>query len=499
MPERVREGIKFRGINPDSQRKESFRRLLEYLKHEVLRYSPWYRRVFEENRITIEDIDSEGSFSKRVPFTFKEDLQRHPDDFVLQPGWPWGPKHPQTEIISEAYLARYRNLVEDQAKIFGDIEPPIDLHSKMYREYLLDWQPILSTRTGGSTSSSAEVVYTYSDIVGPFYRAGLIHHNTRFWSPTQRFMPLYPAGEHLGFYAGFLIPLMLGQPVKPTFGGPIISTENQVLLANKKEIQLIHGTTSYVAHWFNVACELASAGRIDGLKKLEVVIVAGEALTEEYAKTIKHSLQKLGATRARVTQGMSSTELKAGGFQECDEGTGLHIDPQHFYVEIVDPETKEPVPEGSPGVFVWSHIGWHGTMILRYWSGDIIEGGVAWGECPNCHLVLPRLFPPIRRLYSDFLKIRGARVDLTQLRAALEAVLGRDGFQLVVRHDPESVGRYSILVFAQRGAEVTGEVIKDLVKSVVELHVDKVEFISQEDLKKKLYASGWKPKWLVHE
>jgi phenylacetate-coenzyme A ligase PaaK-like adenylate-forming protein len=466
---------------------------------EVLRYSPWYRRVFAENGLAIENISSERSFAERVPFTFKEDLQGHADDFVLQPSWLEGPGHPQTEILSEAHLATYRTRVENQEKFLEDIEPPEDLHSKIYREYLRDWQPILSTRTGGSTGASVDVSYTYSDIVGPFYRAGLLHHSTRPWSPTQRFMSLYPAGGHLGFYAGFLIPLMHGQPVKPTMGGRIMSTEDQVLLASQKEIQVIHGTTSYVAHWLDVACKFTSAGEIDGLPRLEVVIVAGEALTEEYARSIKRNLNRLGASGARLIQGMSSTELKAGGFHECDEGTGLHIDPQHFYVEILDPETKKPVPEGSPGVFVWSHIGWHGTVILRYWSGDIVEGGMTWGECPNCHLVLPRLFPPFRRLHADFVKVRGARVDVTELRTALESVLGRDGFQVVISRNSKGVGQQSMVIFANNRGEVTEEAIRDVVMSVVELRVDRVEFVSSEDLERRLYADGWKPRWLIRE
>ncbi len=493
--------IRCRDIEPDAQRRESFARLVRFLRRDVTPYSPWYRRVFAERGVRVEEIESEAAFRARVPFTYKEDLQKGGEDFVLQPRWPSAgttSDTPRTDVVDEARLSGYRALAMASGEM-GDVEPPATLEERAYREFLLDWQPILTTSTGGSTGLSAKVVYTYADLVGPFRRAGLFHHNIRSWRQEQRFMSLLPAGQHLGFYASFLIPLLHGQPIVPAFGGRVIPTEDQVLLAEQRAVQVVQGTTSYVANWLDVARALQETGKLGGLPSLEAVIVSGEPLTEKYARQITASLRALGARSARLLQGMSSTELKSGGFRECDEGTGLHVDPQHFYVEILDPATREPVPDGRPGALVWSHIDWHGTVLVRYWSGDVVEGGMRWGPCARCGLTLPRLFPPMRRLNADFVKVRGARVDVTALRAVLEEVLGRDGFQVVISSDDGAAARPRLVVSAASEAGVGEEAIRRVVMSVAELRVDRVEFCSRETLLGRLYASGWKPRWLVNQ
>jgi phenylacetate-CoA ligase len=196
---------------------------------------------------------------------------------------------------------------------------------------------------------------------------------------------------------------------------------------------------------------------------------------------------------------MSSTELKSGGFRECDEGTGLHVDPQHFFIELIDPETKMPAEPGRPGVLVWSHIDWHGTVILRYWSGDIIEGGVSYGTCPGCGLVVPRLFQPFRRLAADFIKVKGARVDLAELRAALETLLARDTYQIEIVADAQ--GRHKVNAIIQGDEDVARvQAVNQVVMSAVELRLDRVQFCDPQEMQHRLYgAGGWKPRWLVNE
>jgi phenylacetate-coenzyme A ligase PaaK-like adenylate-forming protein len=313
-------------------------------------------------------------------------------------------------------------------------------------------------------------------------------------------MSLLPGGEHLGFYGNLLVPLLNGQPLRPMFGGRVTSTENQILIAARTKVQALQGTSSYLANWLSTACQMMREGQIDGLASLQVVMASAEPLTDGYANSIRESLASLGAAHVHLVQGMSSTELKSGGFRECDSGTGLHVDPQHYFIELLDPETKQPVDEGKPGVLVWSHIDWHGSVILRYWSGDIVEGGARFGRCPNCDLVLPRLFPPLRRVQSDFLKIRGARVDLTELRTALEGLLGRDAFQVEIQHDAGGIGRHIITVYGREGAIDSAVRVQETVRTATELSVDRVIFCAEDEMHRRLYgAGGWKPRWLINQ
>jgi phenylacetate-CoA ligase len=476
----------------------SFQNLLRFLKDEVLRYSPHYREKFARLGIRMETVSTEAEFASEIPFTDKEDLRSHFPDFVLQPGWP-GEGNPAVEEISADRIRHYRERALQAAEFAGDIEPPVDLDERARREFLHDWQPILTTRTGGTTGTAAQSTYTLSDIHGPLRRAGLFHHNIKTWSPTQRFMSLLPAGEHLGFYGNFLVPLLNGQPLRPMFGGRVTSTENQVLVAHRARIQALFGTSSYLVAWLDTACNMLRAGQIDGLPSIELVSASAEALSEGYAASIRKSLVELKAPDARLIQGMSSTELKSGGFRDCDEGSGLHVDPQHFFIEIIDPETRLPAKPGAPGVLVWSHIDWHGTVILRYWSGDIIEGGVKFDECPKCQLVVPRLFPPFRRLVSDFIKVKGARVDLADLRAALETMLERDTYQIEIKHGDD--GRHTVNAYVNaNGCAISADALQELVMGAVELRLDAIQFCDADEMHQRLYgAGGWKPRWLVNE
>ena len=484
-----------RNIDAAEQRRLSFERLRRFIERDVLPYSPYYRRLFASSGFDPGKLKSESDLA-RIPLTTKDDFQRFGPDFVLQPRWPGKADGLDTEEISREYWDTYAAA----ENLDDDIEAPQSPDDRQYRAFLLDWQPILTTRTGGTTGASAYSVYTHSDLLGPFKRAARFHHNIHSWTPTQRFMSLLPAGEHLGFYGNLLVPLLNGQPLRPTFGGRVTSTENQILSAATSKIQALQGSSSYLAHWLDTACQMMRAGQIEGLASLQVIIASAEPLSEGYAQSVHTGLVILGAGDAHLVQGMSSTELKSGGFRECDTGMGLHVDPQHYFIELLDPETKQPVPEGKPGVLVWSHIDWHGSVILRYWSGDVVDGGARFGRCPNCGLVVPRLFPPLRRVQSDFLKIRGTRVDLTDLRTALEALFGRDAFQVEIRSDSKSVGRHRFTVYGQKGKVEGADLVKEVVRSAVELGVDEVVFCDATQMHERLYgAGGWKPRWLINE
>lgn len=494
-----RDRIACRGIAPERQRTQSFANLLRFLKQDVLRYSPYYRGKFAALGVDLEGVRTEADFAAKIPFTQKEELREHYPDFVLRPNWRGAAGDPRVEEISPDRVAVYRERAIAAEEFAGDVEPPSSLEERTYREFLHDWQPILPMRTGGTTGAAAQSSFTLSDVHGPLRRAGLFHHNFVTWTPTQRYMSLLPAGEHLGFYGNFLVPLLNGQPLRPMFGGRVTSTENQVLVARRDRIQALFGTSSYLVSWLDTACRLMDEGQIDGLSSIELVSASAEALSEGYAASIRQSLKRLGAPGARLVQGLSSTELRSGGFRECNEGTGLHVDPQHYFIELIDPETNLPARPGTPGVMVWSHIDWHGTVILRYWSGDVIEGGVQFGECPHCGLVAPRLFQPFRRLVADFIKVKGARVDLAELRAAIESLLARDTYQIEIRGDAH--GRHVVNAYIHGSPDtVSVDAFRKLVMGTVELRLDQVQFCDAQEMQHRLYgAGGWKPRWLINE
>ena len=115
-------------------------------------------------------------------------------------------------------------------------------------------------------------------------------------------------------------------------------------------------------------------------------------------------------------------------FHECSEGAGIHLNPKYYYWELLHPETRQPVAPGEPGVLVFSHVGWRGTVLIRYWTGDLIKGGMRWERCEHCGYTFPRIFPPICRADKDFTKLKGARVDLSLLVDSDSGHAGRASF-----------------------------------------------------------------------
>jgi phenylacetate-CoA ligase len=202
---------------------------------------------------------------------------------------------------------------------------------------------------------------------------------------------------------------------------------------------------------------------------------------------------------------MSSTELRSGGFYECREGSKLHLDPEHFFPEILHPETHEPVPPGEPGIFVWSHIDWRGTAILRYWTGDLVSGGMVWDECPHCRLTMPRLQTPILRAERDFTKIRGTRVEYVALQDAVRSVPGVRTYQIVIcKDEPRDAGSRDLLNIHlsidphldERGFK---ELVRERIKRSTELSPDAILFESTKTIEDRLFAKKLKAEWIVDE
>jgi len=94
------------------------------------------------------------------------------------------------------------------------------------------------------------------------------------------------------------------------------------------------------------------------------------------------------STRKRLEEGLGIDAYDLYGLAEigptmaaeCTHKAGLHWTEDHHLVEVVDPETREPVPEGEEGVIVITHLTREGTPMIRYWSNDI--GRVVREPCP---------------------------------------------------------------------------------------------------------------------
>ena len=190
---------------------------------------------------------------------------------------------------------------------------------------------------------------------------------------------------------------------------------------------------------------------------------------------------------------------------ECSEGSGLHLNPKYYYWELLHPETREPVAPGEPGVLVFSHIGWRGTVLVRFWTGDLIKGGARWDRCSHCGYMFPRIFPPICRADKDFTKIRGTRVDLSVLVTTVRDTPGVRQCQILLDHE-DAADEFSRDVVTIHVAPEAGASRQDLeerliehVKAVTELTPNRIVFEEDEAaLEHRLFAkNGIKAEYLV--
>jgi len=99
---------------------------------------------------------------------------------------------------------------------------------------------------------------------------------------------------------------------------------------------------------------------------LKIGIFGAERWSENHRRDLETSLH----LKAHYTYGL--TEIMGPGVAgECEKREGLHVNEDHFIVEIVDPATGERIPDGSQGELVFSTITKEGFPLIRYRTGDI--------------------------------------------------------------------------------------------------------------------------------
>jgi phenylacetate-coenzyme A ligase PaaK-like adenylate-forming protein len=103
---------------------------------------------------------------------------------------------------------------------------------------------------------------------------------------------------------------------------------------------------------------------------------------------------------------------------ECLEAqNGLHVNDDHFLVEVIDPANGEPLPPGALGELVFTTLTREATPVLRYRTGDIASLDLS--PCP-CGRTLPRMSKVVGRA-DDMLVIRGVNVYPSEVEAVLLA------------------------------------------------------------------------------
>lgn len=209
----------------------------------------------------------------------------------------------------------------------------------------------------------------------------------------------------------------LGSLTLPMSSG---NTERQIQFMMDLNATVLCCTPSYAAY---IGEMLAEKGYKPEDNKLKAGIFGAEPWTEEMRRSIEESL----GIKAYDIYGL--TEISGPGVAyECCEQNGMHINEDHFYVEVINPDTGEVLPEGSKGELVFTSLDKEAFPLLRYRTRDIC---VLNSDKCSCGRTFVRMTKPMGRS-DDMMIIRGVNVFPSQIETVLLNEGYTPNYQIVV-------------------------------------------------------------------
>ncbi len=190
------------------------------------------------------------------------------------------------------------------------------------------------------------------------------------------------------------------------------NTERQIQFMMDLGATILCCTPSYAAY---LGESLAEAGYKPEDNKLKAGIFGAEPWTEEMRRSIEKSL----GIKAYDIYGLTETSGPGVAF-ECEAQNGMHINEDHFYAEIIDPDTGEVLPDGEKGELVFTSLDKEAFPLLRYRTRDICVLSREKCSCGRTHVKMSK---PMGRS-DDMMIIRGVNVFPSQI----EAVLLKEGY-----------------------------------------------------------------------
>jgi len=248
-------------------------------------------------------------------------------------------------------------------------------------------------------------------------------------------------GAHYGAEA-------LGATVIPISGG---NTDRQIMLMKDFGVTAICCTPSYFVHLIERAKQMG----ID-LKKLP--LRAGVFGAEPWSDGMRKHIEAETNIKAYDIYGLSEIVGPGVGI-ECCEQDGLHIFEDHFYPEIIDPETLEPVPDGQEGELALTTLSKKAMPMLRYRTRDITAISTEACPCGRSILRIRR----IERRSDDMFIIRGVNVFPSQVEAAMLTVEGASPHYQIVLSGEGGLDQMEVQI------EVTPEVFSDRISEMESL------------------------------
>ncbi|HOO41783.1 MAG TPA: phenylacetate--CoA ligase [Syntrophales bacterium] len=332
---------------------------LERLRKTVERASrsSYYGKIFKEKRFFAEDIRTLSDLVK-IPLTTKDDLREQ---------WPYG------------FLAASKDEL-------------VRMHS-----------------SSGMTGRATVIFHTQSDIdswtnqvARCMYMAGM-----RKSDVFQNMMTYALFTGGLGFHYGAE---KLGAMVIPSGAG---NSKRQIQLMQDFDTTVMHVIPSYALHLTTVFEEVGVDPKKD--TRLRMAFIGAEPHSEK----MRRRIEDFYGVKAFNSYGLSEMNGPGVAF-ECPRQNGMHIWEDAYAVEIINPHTLDPVPDGEEGELVLTTLNREGMPLLRYRTKDLTR--VIPGECPcgRTHRRLER----IKGRTDDMMILKGVNIFPIQIEKKLMDIAG---------------------------------------------------------------------------
>lgn len=314
--------------------------------------SPFYKKRFDELHLTPSDIRTLDDLHK-IPFTTKQDLR---DNYP-----------------------------------FGLAAVPLDDVVRLHSSSGTTGTPTVILHTQKDLDEWANAVARCLYMVG--LRRGDVFQNSSGYG-------MFTGG--LGFQYGAE---RLGMLTVPAAAG---NTKRQIKFITDFGTTALHAIPSYASRLREVMQEMGIDPQRD--TKLRTLIIGAEPHSEEQRRKIERML----GVKAYNSFGMSEMCGPGVAF-ECKEQNGMHIWEDYYIVEIIDPVTLEPVPEGEVGELVLTTINREAMPLLRYRTRDLTR--ILPGECPcgRHHKRLDRM----KGRSDDMIILKGVNIFPIQIETVL--------------------------------------------------------------------------------
>ncbi len=373
---------------------------LEATLRRVYMNVPFYRKSFDELGIDLDEIQSVDDL-RRLPFTTKDDLREN---------YPYG-----------LFAVPLREVVRIHA-------------------------------SSGTTGMSTVVGYTKNDIKT---WSNLVARVLTAGGVTKDDVVQISFGYGL-FTGGFGLHYgaeRIGASVIPISSG---NTKRQIKIMQDFKTTALVCTPSYAMLIADTMYEM-------GINVNALSLKYGLFGAEPWSEGMREELQEKLKIIATDNYGLS--EIMGPGIAgECLERKGLHINEDHFFVEVINPETLEPVEPGEVGELVVTTLTKEAFPMIRFRTRDLTR--LIPEPCP-CGRTLMRMHRVMGRT-DDMLIIRGVNVFPSQIEAVLFEIEGTEPHYQIVVEREGALDQATVLV------EVSEEIFFDEMKKQSQL-IEKIK------------------------